>query len=71
MIFIAKDLPFFSPKIRAASHALFFGRNSDDWGRMFSYNDWISKIFPKISDFDILRDGAMKFYDCIKVFIHI
>lgn len=55
--------------ISAASLALFFGRKSDDWGRMFSYNEWIPKLFPKFSEFDILRDGAMKYYDRIKVFI--
>lgn len=36
---------------------------------MFSYNEWIPKLFPKMSDYDILREGAMKYHDCIKVFI--
>lgn len=49
--------------------ALFFGRKSDDWGRMFSYNEWIPKLFPKISEFDVLRESAMEYYDRIKVFI--
>lgn len=36
---------------------------------MFSYVDWIPKMFPKFSDYDLLRDLAMKFYDSIEVFI--
>lgn len=53
---------------RAASFALFFARKGDDWGRMFSYNDWIPKLFPKISEFDILREHSLRYYNCIKVF---
>lgn len=44
-----------------------FARKSDDWGRMFSYNEWIPKLFPNFSEFNLLRDTAMKYYDCIKV----
>lgn len=42
-------------------------RNADDWGRMFSYNEMIAKIFPKISDYDLLRNAAQDMYANVKV----
>lgn len=59
----------FQYKIRAGAHALFFVQKSDDWGKMFSYNPWIPKLFPKFSEFDMLRENSMKYYNCIKVCI--
>lgn len=56
-------------QIRAGTHALFFARKADDWGRMFSYNPLIHKLCPTISEYDILREAAMKYHDRIKVFI--
>lgn len=61
-------LNFFSfNSYRAGEHALLFVRKSDDWGRMFSYSEWIPKLFPNYSEFNLLRDSAMKYHDCIKV----
>lgn len=34
---------------------------------MFSFSELIPKLFPKFSDFDLLRDVSMKYYDAIKV----
>ncbi|XP_055317679.1 probable cytochrome P450 304a1, partial [Sitodiplosis mosellana] len=50
----------------AGKHGLLFARKSDDWGRMFSYNPWIPKLFPKFSEYDLLRDTSMKLYKSIK-----
>lgn len=52
---------------RAGKHGFLFSRKSDDWGRMFSYNEWIPKLFPKFSEYDLLRESAMKYHKCIKV----
>lgn len=40
----------------------------DAWGRMFGYNDWIPKLFPNFSEFQLLRDIAMETYGQVKVF---
>lgn len=61
-------MPRFSDLIRRASeHAYVFMRKSDDWGRMFSYVEMIAKIFPKISDYDLLRRSAQDMYASVKV----
>lgn len=57
-----------SIKTRAAEHGFGFVKKSDDWGRMLSYHPMIPKLFPKFSEYDLLRDSSMKYYDCIKVF---
>lgn len=46
-----------------------FAKKGDDWGRMFSFNEWIPKLFPNLSEYNLLRDTAMKFYNLIKVFL--
>lgn len=53
---------------RAGSYALLFNENIDAWGCMFSYIEWIPKLFPHMSGYSLARDLAMKFYSCIKVF---
>ncbi|XP_031625482.1 probable cytochrome P450 304a1 [Contarinia nasturtii] len=46
-----------------------FGKKGDDWGRMFSYNEWIPKLFPKFSEYNLLRETQMKYYNCMKEII--
>lgn len=48
-------------------HAILFVKKGDDWGRMFSYVEMIAKVFPKFSDFDILRQSSQDLYYTIKV----
>lgn len=52
---------------RLGEHVWYFGRTASLWGRMFSMLWWVPKLFPKWSDYDALRESAMKYYDCIKV----
>lgn len=54
---------------RASVHAYEFVSKGDGWGRMFGYVEWIPKVFPKFSEFELLRNTAMKFYDWVKVTI--
>lgn len=37
------------------------------WGRLFSILPWLPKYCPEWSEYNILRESAMKYYDCIKV----
>lgn len=41
----------------------------DAWGRMFTYNEWIAKLFPNFSEYQLLRDFAMQTYAQVKVFL--
>lgn len=41
----------------------------DSWGRMFGYNEWIPTLFPKISDYALLRDIAMEIYEAVGVLV--
>lgn len=59
--------PVFHLICRASEHAFVFLRKGDDWGRMFSYVEMIAKIFPKTSDYDLLRKSALDMYASIKV----
>lgn len=52
---------------RAGEHVLHFGKHASLWGRLFSILWWVPKVFPKSSDYDLLRESAMNYYHCIKV----
>lgn len=52
---------------RASEHAFVFAKNASLWGRLLSILWWVPKVFPKWSDYDLLREASMKYYNCIKV----
>lgn len=41
----------------------------DSWGRMFGYNEWIPTLFPKLSDYDLLRGIAMEIYGAVQALV--
>lgn len=52
---------------RASEHAFLFAKKASVWGRLLSILWWVPKVFPKWSDYDLLREASMKYYNCIKV----
>lgn len=52
---------------RAGEHAFTFGEKVSLWGRLFSILPWLPKVLPEWSEYNALRESAMKYYDCIKV----
>lgn len=54
-----------------AEPAFSFAAKGDSWGRMFGYNEWIHKLFPVFSEYDLLRDISMDAYKKVKVIISI
>lgn len=52
---------------RAAGHSFYFAKKASLWGRMFSILPWVSTLFPNWSDYNTLRESAMKYHACMKV----
>lgn len=64
---LTSELKFHLRHRRASEQAYVFMRKADDWGRMFSYVELIAKVFPKLSDYDLLRNSAQDMYANVKV----
>lgn len=62
---------FFINPNRCAVHTSMISTKSSNWGRLFSHNPWIQRLFPKYSEYDILREASMEFYQRMKVYIMI
>lgn len=55
-------------RLNSASEPAFtFGKKASLWGRLFSILDWVPKVFPNWSEYNMCRETSMVYYDCMKV----